>query len=162
MDVLHTISPRQLDARRRDGQPIRLLDVRSPDEFEASHADLAVNEPLDHLDPERVRRLTPPSEPIYVISRFATRGRQACERLRAAGCPNVVQVEGGEEGWELAGLPVVRHPRPTRRAAWMAAGLVLAAILLVSWLVHPFVGVLLAMLAAESVIADLSERHRAL
>src|SRR5262245_35812161 len=108
MDTLQSITPRQLDERRHNAQAVRLIDVRSPAEFREAPADVALNVPLNQLDPGTVPVLCPETEPLYVMSRQGLRARQACERLRAAGCANVVNVEGGAEGWMNAGLPVVR------------------------------------------------------
>src|SRR5437764_8824117 len=110
MTPLQTITPHQLDHLRRQGLAVKLIDTRTPEEFHRLHADLAVNVPLTRLDPGRLTRETPPDVPLYVLSQSDTSGRQACERLRSAGCANVVQVEGGREAWERAGLPVVRDP----------------------------------------------------
>src|SRR4051794_40562986 len=107
-----TISPNQLDQLRRQGQRVKLLDVRTPAEFHRVHADLAVNVPLNRLDSENVARNCRANEPVYIIGWKEQRERQACERLRALGCANVVQVEGGTEAWESAGLPVVHDPNP--------------------------------------------------
>ena len=43
-----------------------------------------------------------------MICRSGSRGKQACEKLLSAGYANVVNVEGGTQAWDQAGLPVVR------------------------------------------------------
>ena len=43
-------------------------------------------------------------DPLYVICRSGSRGRQAAEKFQAAGYPNVVNVEGGTLAWERAGF----------------------------------------------------------
>ena len=158
MDTPRTINPRQLEARRRGGSSVHLIDVRSPDEYRDLHADLAMNIPLNRLDPARVRRLCQDGQPLYIIGRQETRGRQAYERLLASGCDNVVQVEGGTEAWEQAGLPVVRGKKRSR-SRWLVMGLLLTVILVLGWLIHPVVGILLALAAADWVLGDLAERH---
>ncbi|MCA9056758.1 MAG: DUF2892 domain-containing protein, partial [Planctomycetaceae bacterium] len=51
------------------------------------------------------------------------RGKQACEKLEAAGV-HVVNVEGGTQAWEAAGLPVVRGKKAMslERQVRIAAG----------------------------------------
>lgn len=159
MDTPRTISPHQLDGRRRSGQPVHLIDVRTPGEYSAVHADLATNVPLNRLDPQQLRGTCGEEDPLFIIGRQDTRGRQAYERLRAAGCDNVVQVEGGTEAWERAGLPVVRRRGVYWRRRWLAAGLAILAILLAGWWVHPLVSIVLALIAADAIISDLSEKR---
>lgn len=51
------------------------------------------------------------SPPLDVICRSGNCGKQACEKYLAAGYTNVVNVEGGTQGWDQAGLPVARGLR---------------------------------------------------
>jgi rhodanese-related sulfurtransferase len=121
-----TITPQRLNELTRGGAKIELLDVRTPVEFREIHADLARNLPLDQLDPAAVSKARSGSagEPLYVICRTGGRGRQACEKLAAAGLTNVVNVEGGTLAWEAAGLPVVRGKKAIslERQVRIAAG----------------------------------------
>src|SRR5690242_20136559 len=109
MDVA-TITPEELWAKRERGEPIDLIDVRTPVEYREVHAEAARLVPLDTLDPAAVMRTRDGAgdRPLYTICRSGARGRQACETFLAAGFPNVVNVEGGTLDWERAGLPVVR------------------------------------------------------
>lgn len=103
------ITPQRLDEMRRGGEVLDVIDVRTPAEFGEVHADLARNVPLETLDPqELVRTRREAGRPLYVICRSGSRGRQACEKILAAGNVPVVNVEGGTLAWEAAGLPVVR------------------------------------------------------
>ena len=45
-------------------------------------------------------------EPIYFICHLGGRSGRVCLAIMAAGYPNVVNVVGGTEAWEAAGLPV--------------------------------------------------------
>ena len=120
-----TISPRQLANLCKSGQ-IDLLDVRTPVEYRELHVAVARNVPLDKLDPSAVMQARNGSkeEPLYLICRSGSRGRQACEKFLAAGFTNVINVEGGTLAWERAGLPVVRGPRAMslERQVRIAAG----------------------------------------
>lgn len=101
--TIATISPRQLADDCAKGT-LEIIDVRTPLEFGEVHATCAKNVPLDLLDPKAFSA----NGPIYLICRSGGRGKQACEKLLAAGVANVVNVEGGTLAWEQAGLPVVR------------------------------------------------------
>jgi rhodanese-related sulfurtransferase len=121
-----TISPRDLAARQQAGQPVELIDVRTPVEFREVHADLARNVPLSGLDPVAVMnaRAGNPDQPLYVICQSGGRGRQACEKFLTAGFANVVNVEGGTRAWAESGLPVTRGKKAIslERQVRIAAG----------------------------------------
>ncbi len=139
-----TVTPRQLAELRAAGRPIDLIDVRTPVEYREVHVPFARNVPLDRLDPAAVGpgRAAPADEPLYVICRSGGRGRQACEKLAAAGLA-VCNVEGGTQAWADAGLPVVRGQTAVslERQVRIAAGLLVLVGAALGWLVHPaFVG----------------------
>src|SRR5690348_15504048 len=100
------IQPNELAQLLREDQKITLIDVRTPAEYEDVHVQGARNIPLHELDPGVIRAANPTS-PVHVICQKGGRGRQACERLLAAGVRNVLNVEGGTEGCIAVGLPLV-------------------------------------------------------
>ena len=138
--TLTAITPHQL-AELCKGGKIDLLDVRTPVEFRELHAAAARNLPLDRLDPASVMRARNGNEdePLYLICRSGSRGKQACEKFLAAGFANVVNVEGGTLAWAECGLPVVRGKQAVslERQVRMAAGLLVLLGALLGWLVHP-------------------------
>jgi rhodanese-related sulfurtransferase len=155
-----TISPRQLAELCKNGQ-IDLIDVRTPVEYRELHATDARNVPLDRLDPVALMQARNGSkdEPLYLICRSGSRGRQACEKFLAAGFPNVVNVEGGTLAWAESGLPVVRGRKAIslERQVRIAAGLLVLLGALLGWLVHPaFVG-LSAFVGAGLVFAGITD-----
>src|SRR5687768_11881516 len=129
-----TITPQDLDRLRASGEAAELLDVRTPVEFRELHAAGARNAPLDRLDPAAL-----PAAPgrLFVICRSGSRGRQAGERLLAAG-RDVVNVEGGTLAWAEAGLPVVRGKKAVslERQVRIAAGSLVLLGTALGWLVH--------------------------
>lgn len=136
-----TITPRELEERRRQGRPVELIDVRTPVEYREVHAEPARLVPLDALDPRAVMdaRNGARDEPLYTICRSGSRGRQACEKFLAAGFTNVVNVEGGTQAWEQAGLPVVRGKKSIslERQVRIAAGSLVALGTALGAFVHP-------------------------
>jgi rhodanese-related sulfurtransferase len=90
------------------GQPVTLIDVRTPAEFESVHIPGSYNVPLDLLAEHRdeLRHLN--NRPVLLICRSGQRARQAEELLRAANLPQVHILEGGLSAWEQAGKPVRR------------------------------------------------------
>ncbi len=149
------ISPRRLAERRAAGETVELIDVRTPVEFREVHAEGARNVPLDRLDPAAFGG----AGPVYVICKSGGRGRQACEKLLAAGVAAVTNVEGGTQAWVDAGLPVVRGKAAVslERQVRIAAG---ALVLLgsgLAWFVDPaFVG-LAAFVGAGLVFAGVTD-----
>lgn len=116
-----------------------ILDVRTPAEFEAVHANIARNVPLDRLDPDSLpSEFRRGSEPVFVICQSGARGQKACEKLTAAGW-HVVNVDGGTTAWETAGLPVVRGRKTMslERQVRIAAGFLVFAGVALGWFVQP-------------------------
>ena len=119
-----TISPKQLHDLVQSGNSVELIDVRTPVEYREIHVGFARNVPLDQLDVAQLAAGRKGAEPLYVICRSGSRGKQACEKILAAGYTNVVNVEGGTQAWDQAGLPVVRGQKAIslERQVRIAAG----------------------------------------
>jgi rhodanese-related sulfurtransferase len=151
-----TISPHELRDRQAAGETVDLVDVRTPAEFRAAHVAFARNVPLDRLNRAAVG---PAGRRVYVVCQTGARGRQACERLVAAGYPDVVHVEGGTGACAAAGLPVVRG-KPVmslERQVRIAAGLLVLLGTVLGWLVHPAVAGLAAFVGAGLVSAGVTD-----
>lgn len=123
--IVRKISPKQLQDFVIAGKQVDLVDVRTPVEFREVHVPYALNIPLHELTIEKIaasRKST--GDPLYVICRSGSRGNQACEKLVAAGCSDVVNVDGGTQAWDQAGLPVVRGKKTIslERQVRIAAG----------------------------------------
>lgn len=140
---------------------VDLIDVRTPVEFRELHVEAARNIPLDRLDPAAVAQARNGRRdvPLYVICRSGGRGRQACEKLLAAGFTNVVNVEGGTLACVEAGLPVVRGRKAIslERQVRIAAGSFVLLGVLLGWLVHPAFFGLSAFIGAGLVFAGITD-----
>lgn len=87
------------------GSPV-LLDVRDLREWRLGHAPAAVHVPLAELQsggalPEAVR-----GRPVVTICRSGNRSQKAATLLAERGV-DVVDVKGGMQAWDSAGLPMV-------------------------------------------------------
>ena len=157
------ISPEELLRLRTAGTAVRLIDVRTPVEFERVHADGAQLVPLDRLDPRAVMSahgIAADGERVYVICQSGGRSAKACEAFQAAGFPNVASVAGGTAAWERAGLPVVRGTRMVislERQVRIGAGLLVLLGVLLGWLVHPAFTGLAAFVGAGLVFAGITD-----
>lgn len=154
------ITPQNLAELCKDDKPIDLIDVRTPMEFQELHVAHARNVPLDRLDPSAVIQARNGSqEPLYVICRSGSRGRQACEKLIATGHTNVVNVEGGTLACAEAGLPIVRGKKTIslERQVRIAAGSLVLLGAFLGWLVHPVFLGLSAFVGAGLVFAGVTD-----
>jgi phage shock protein E len=75
----------------------QLIDVREPEEYEASHADNAINIPLGNILNSDYSRIDT-SRPIYLYCRSGNRAGQAKIALEQAGYKNVTNL-GGLDDW---------------------------------------------------------------
>jgi rhodanese-related sulfurtransferase len=160
MDI-RTITPRQLYAIVESGEQIDLIDVRTPAEYREMHADVAVLMPLGSWDPKvlMAQRGRNPSSPLYTICRSGSRGKMACEKLAAAGCSNVINVDGGTAAWVEQGLPVVRGAKAVslERQVRIAAGTLVLLGLLLAQLVHPYFALLTGFVGLGLVFAGITD-----
>lgn len=155
-----SISPKQLYDCLAAGQAIDVLDVRTPVEYREVHASCARNVPLDQLDVAQVMAGHGDStRPLYVICRSGGRGQQACEKFRAAGFTNVINVEGGTQAWDQAGLPVVRGKKAIslERQVRIAAGSLVLLGATLGAFVHPYWIGLAAFVGAGLVFAGITD-----
>jgi rhodanese-related sulfurtransferase len=139
---MQTISPKQLHDLVKSEKRVDLIDVRTPVEFREVHVAFARNVPLDQLKPSEVTAGRN-GDPLYVICRSGGRGKQACEKIAAAGFSNVINVDGGTQAWDQAGLPVVRGKKAMslERQVRIAAGsLVLTGAILGSFVSPYWIG----------------------
>lgn len=155
-----TITPAELAQLKKSGKAVELIDVRTPVEFREVHVDFARNVPLDALDAAAiVQSRSGSTEPLYVICKSGGRGRQACEKLAAAGLTNAVNVDGGTTACVAAGLPVVRGKKAIslERQVRIAAGSLVLLGVALSYLVHPYLIGLSAFVGAGLVFAGVTD-----
>lgn len=156
--AIESISPSQLFELNKSGKVAELIDVRTPAEYQEVHVTFARNVPLDRLDPTSLTSAAKDA-PLYVICRTGGRGKQACEKLSAAGFGQVINVEGGTQAWDAAGLPVVRGKKvmSLERQVRIAAGsLVLLGVILGFGVSQYFFG-LSAFIGAGLVFAGITD-----
>lgn len=108
----------------------RVLDVRSPAEFESVHIPGSYNVPLETLREHRDELRTHLHEEVVLVCRSGARAQQAEQALAVAGMPNVHVLEGGILAWESSGGMVNRGRRRwdlERQVRFVAGSLVLGA-----------------------------------
>lgn len=92
-----TISPKELDARIKRGEGLRLIDVREPIEFELARIEGAELLPLSRFN-EWAHRLNPEDE-IVVMCHHGIRSAQVCTVLAREGFSRLYNLEGGIDRW---------------------------------------------------------------
>lgn len=153
------ISPKQLHDRIQSGEQVHLIDVRTPVEFREVHVTVARNAPLESLDCGAVLAAHPTNAPLYVICRSGSRGKQACEKFAAAGCTNVVNVEGGTMAWDQAGYAVARGKKAIslERQVRICAGFMALAGGVLAIVLHPYWAGLSAFVGAGLMFAGITD-----
>ena len=88
-------------------QPIELIDVRTPEEFQGRRVASALNLPLDSRELQDMLHAQggATEKPRYFICEMGGRSAWACAAFMSAGHPNVFNVDGGTAAWAEAGLP---------------------------------------------------------
>lgn len=117
------------------GRACRLIDVREFPEFAAGHVPGAEPIPLGTL-PGVVSSIDK-SRPVIVLCKSGKRARRAAEILNAAGCSEVLHVQGGTDAWIADGLPVEREAKAPwsleRQVRFTAGLLVLIGLFIPPW-----------------------------
>jgi rhodanese-related sulfurtransferase len=96
-------------AQSMSQQGALLLDVREPAEYAAIHAPNAKLIPLGEVGLRLKEIEAYKDKPIAVICRSGRRSAKAVAILQEAGFSQVVNVQGGTNAWEQAGLEVIRQ-----------------------------------------------------
>lgn len=127
-----TIDSQDLSERLGSAAPPRVLDVRTPGEFQTAHIAGAYNVPLDLLREHRDEITKHLDEEVVLVCRSGQRAAQAEETLREAGLGNVHILDGGIVAWEAKGFAVNRGAQRwdlERQVRLVAGSIVLTSIL---------------------------------
>ncbi|RLK25011.1 rhodanese-related sulfurtransferase [Micromonospora sp. M71_S20] len=114
------------------GHAPRMLDVRTPAEFETAHVPGAYNVPLDVLREHREELRRHLDETVVLICRSGARAARAGQALAGVGLPDLRILDGGMTAWQAARGPVRRGtPRweLERQVRLVAGSIVLLSIL---------------------------------
>lgn len=104
VDQLEQTSPQQLAERLKKGG-IRIIDVRTPSEWESGHIEQAEHFPLSEILENRLPAAKQDEE-LVVHCRSGYRANIAASILRKAGFSKVKSLAGGTFAWSNAGFPL--------------------------------------------------------
>ncbi|MBI5341451.1 MAG: rhodanese-like domain-containing protein [Mycolicibacterium rufum] len=129
-----TIDATELQELLASANPPRLVDVRTPAEFETLHIDGAYNVPLDLLRGHRDDIAGHLDQQVVLICRSGQRASEAEQTLRTAGLPSVHILAGGITAWAAQGFAVNRGSQrwDLERQVRLVAGLIVAVSILLS------------------------------
>jgi rhodanese-related sulfurtransferase len=102
------LDPAGLQDLLGSGRDVRVLDVRTPAEYETAHIPGAYNVPLDTLREHRDEIATHLDQNVVLVCRSGQRATQAEKALAATGLPHVRVLTGGMLAWERTGADIVR------------------------------------------------------
>jgi rhodanese-related sulfurtransferase len=134
MNTSAAIDSADLRSLMDSAAPPRILDVRTPGEFDTVHIPGAYNAPLDVLREHRDEILSHLGQDVVLVCRSGRRAAQAEQTLRRAGLTNVHVLEGGITAWEANGFTVKRGAQrwDLERQVRLVAGLIVALSILFS------------------------------
>ncbi len=142
------------------GGRVRLLDVRTPGEFESQHLAGSYNVPLDTLAEHAAElRGLEGGRPLVLVCQSGARARRAADALAAAGLTHVSVMDGGVNGWLAAGRDVVRgKPRMSlERQVRIVAGAIAATGGFLALFVNPLFAALSAFVGSGLVFAGVTD-----
>jgi rhodanese-related sulfurtransferase len=131
-----TVTAAELASLRERGEPVQILDVRSPGEYAAGHVPGAVNIPLEQVES---RQADLDTRHLVVVCKSGRRAGIACGYL-AGHLPGASVLEGGTDAWAAEGRPLVRLTSAKwslERQVRLAAGLLVLAGTGLGLAVHP-------------------------
>ncbi|MEM6425985.1 MAG: rhodanese-like domain-containing protein [Cyanobacteria bacterium P01_D01_bin.128] len=101
-----TVSPAALMAQIEANTAPVIVDVRTPEEFEAGHVPGAINIPHRELSDRLDELLLEPGQPAVVYCERGVRAAIATDILNAAGIEQIIHLEGDMAQWRRTNLPI--------------------------------------------------------
>ncbi len=127
------ITSAELNERIASQTPLRILDVRTPAEFETAHIDGSYNVPLDVLSSHGsdVAERLDGGDDLVLVCRSGQRASQAAELLQRTGVSGGRILRNGITEWESQGFEVNRGAERwdlERQVRLVAGSVVLSAV----------------------------------
>jgi len=111
VDWIESISAEEFARRYKLDHNLKVVDVRKPGEYQAEHAETALNTPLDYLS-EHLAEL-PKEKEMYLHCAGGYRSMIAASILKARGFDNVVNIEGGFKAIAETNVPKTAYVCPS-------------------------------------------------
>jgi rhodanese-related sulfurtransferase len=152
-----TITSTELRDLLHSPAPPRLIDVRTPGEFQTARIAGSYNVPLDLLREHRDEIIEHLDQDVVLVCRSGQRAAHAEQTLRAAGLVNVHILKGGITAWAATGCAVNRGAEhwDLERQVRLVAGLIVVGSVLAS-IVIPGLQWVAAVIGAGLTVAALT------
>src|SRR3989449_10588084 len=102
------VSVEEVEARRKRGDDLILLDVREKEEVRAGYIEGAVTIPRGFLEFQAAAHLPQTDTDVVVYCASGARSLLAAQVLRTMGYTRVASMTGGITRWQAAGDQIVR------------------------------------------------------
>jgi rhodanese-related sulfurtransferase len=148
----------ELSSRLTTDGTVRLLDVRTPSEFENGHISGAYNVPLDQLH-EHANEIRAASGTVVLICQSGRRAQRAELLLQRAGMANVHVLDGGMNAWSDRQLAVrrIRRRVSLERQVRMVAGAIVASGAMAALAVSPLFAIVPLLIGSGLVFAGATD-----
>ncbi len=102
------VTPTELSARLRAGEPVRIIDVREPEEVALARIEGAELIPMGTV-PERLQQLEALSDEmdLAILCHHGVRSLNVAAWLRQRGVENCFSISGGIDRWSVEIDPAV-------------------------------------------------------
>jgi rhodanese-related sulfurtransferase len=100
------ITPTEVNEQLRSGVPVRLIDVREPEEHAICHIEGATLIPMRTV-PQHLSELDDEGAPLVVFCHHGVRSLSVVDWLRKQGVENCQSMAGGIDRWSLQIDPAV-------------------------------------------------------
>lgn len=147
------IEPKALAQMLNRGEPVQLIDVRSPREYDEAHVPGAINVPLEQVE-SRLSDLRP-GQPAVLICQSGRRA-DMCRTILENHRDDLIVLEGGTSAWMQEGLPIVRgtaNRLPLMRQVQLIVGTCVLLSTLAAYFVAPAWGFIATFMGAGLLVA---------
>ena len=98
------ITKQEIEILWQQNVPVKLIDIRTPPEFEKMHVPGAVNLPAETLE-SNIKYFAAGDTIVCICNKGHERSQQAAETVASMGFTNVFYLEAGTIGWLAAPIP---------------------------------------------------------
>ena len=154
MTKCKNISVSEMQALQNES-PIRIIDIRTADEFAREAIKGAENIPADQLH----EAVFQPHEYVVFHCQAGNRTRQCASLLEKINAAGIYILEGGLNAWKQAGQPLAvnnKAPLPLMRQVQIIVGTMVLLGVISGWLVSPWFTLISAFFGAGLLFAGIS------
>lgn len=103
------ISVTEIKSMLEEGASLKIIDVRSPEEFSEGHVQGVALMPLPQISEDSIKALSlSPDEPLYFICRSGRRSDHAAQIFKEMGYSHSHNIIGGVLDWSAKGYEMVQ------------------------------------------------------